>query len=242
MAELTQREWSIAFEVQIGGQAALDVSTRFIEGWCKKEGGGGSPVAGSTNACAYNCLNTEQKWGKSTPCSSTSSHKCNDGSNTCGVQSFANVRDALVATAIVLDNSQYPHLFRALQTGDGKSLGMEQGSTMTSDIVTELGIWAGHRGDAAASTQYAKDVLKAASTVNDIGVWNQIVGGVADIGNAVASATGVAQATTFFTTINGLLADPTRIVKGLIGIVLLLVGLALLIKQLTPGIMKAVGA
>jgi len=68
---------------------------------------------------------------------------------------------------------------------------------------------------------------------------------VGDVGPAM-SQTGPIQAGqeagTFFNTINGLLADPTRIIKGLLGIVLILVGLALLIKQLTPGIAKVVGA
>jgi Peptidase family M23 len=57
-----------------------------------------------------------------------------------------------------------------------------------------------------------------------------------DIGNAL----GISQLGGLAQHVNDLLSDPTRLIKGLIGVVLLLTGLVLLVKQLVPpGVQKA---
>lgn len=134
-ATMTQNQWGIALLRSIGNLSPSIQLQVFMASWGQAEGGGGDLVAGSTNKCRGNMLNTEQRMPGSVSCQKG----CSNVRQNC-VQSYLSNNDGIAANAIALRNGNYPHLLQALVTNDADSLGYNN-HQMTTEIAKELSTW-----------------------------------------------------------------------------------------------------
>jgi hypothetical protein len=213
MQTFNTQQWAIAFLRLQGNLSPHTNTVKFVIGWEEKEGGG------QTNSCQFNALNTMQAGHGGTNCTNI------------GIKSYPTFADGVAANSEALNNGQYGSLRNALATNDENNLGFN-GHAMAANVAGDLSVWvSGKRSPIAVS--YIQDILKLAGeshpTVNQSP--DQLV---KDATNAVVPGAALLNKLT------DLLNNPNRLAKGLIGLVLLLVGLALMIKQLVPpGVTKA---
>jgi hypothetical protein len=171
----------------------------------------------TNNSCRYNFLNTTQPYNGSTNCTAI------------GVQSYNSVNDSIAATAMTLKNGNYPSLLNALATNDERNLGMVAGVPMAGNVAGDLTVWV-HGSRSPIATGYIQGILSAA------GNGNNAVVSVQDQNPDNSQAQGIAN------TLGNTTLNPMTLAKGVIGFIMMLVGLALLVKALTPqGVQQAIG-
>jgi hypothetical protein len=142
-----------------------------------------------------------------------------------GIKSYPTFADGVAANSEALNNGRYPSLRNALATNDENNLGFN-GHPVANNVAGDLTVWVtGSRSPIA--TSYIQDILKLAGESNPT-VNPSPEQLVKNAENAVVPGADL------LNKLSALMNDPTRLVKGLLGIVLLLVGLALMIKQLVP--------
>lgn len=216
MATLTMGEWSRAFCRTLGNMAPSDLIVSFIVAWGRKEGGGGSSVVGSTNNCNGNMLNTCQVMAGSVHCSSVGPSIC--------VQSYRNVNDGIFANAQALKNGRYPSLLHALETNDENSLGFH-GHKMAGNIAGDLSVWVS--GSRTANLGYAAQVATMANAQGpdtSKGTGDSNVPGSSNSSNPLDWIASLFGGPTL-----GWIQNPIRIVKLVVGVLLIGVSLFLLI-------------
>lgn len=203
----------------------------FMVSWAHHEGGS------QTNACQFNVLNTMQTESGSTQCQGTLP----------GIQSYPDAATGEKAQIDALQSGRYPSLLHALTTNDEGNLGFTAPYTMAPDIAGDLSMWvSGKRSP--VQTSYILAIMSGAgipiangeakASQATIDGWGATI-----IGQGVSNqpsnpldalAQGLSGLNTFFTNVNSLFADPTRIIKITGGAVLVIVGLVLLVKALVP--------
>ncbi|SRR6266567_529733 len=213
MQTFDTQQWAVAFLRTLGNLSPHTNTVRFVIGWEQKEGGG------QTNSCQFNALNTMQAGHGGTNCTGI------------GIKSYPTFADGVAANSEALNNGLYGSLRNALATNDENNLGFN-GHPVANNVAGDLSVWVSGKRSPIA-TSYIQDILKLAGesnpTVNPSP--GQLVKNAADA---------VVPGAALLDKLTALLNNPTRLAKGLIGVVLLLVGLALMIKQLVPpGVQKA---
>jgi surface antigen len=216
----------------------------FLVSWAHHEGGS------QTNACQFNVLNTMQSEPGSTQCSGTLP----------GIQSYPDAATGEKAQIDALQNGLYPSLLHALTTNDEGNLGFTAPFTMANDIAGDLSMWvSGKRSP--IQTSYILAIMSGAGISNanvsggnanggagagqaTIDSWGSTVIGQGTVNqpqNPLDALTqGLSGLNTFFTNVNSLFSNPTRIIKIVGGSVLVITGLVLLVKQFVPaGALKA---
>ncbi len=196
-------------------------TTNFVRGWTTVEWG--NP---SAETCAYNLLNTEQAMPGSSSCQSGCSGSC--------VQAFASYPDGITANAQVITGGGYPNLFMALANNDDQALYNASGA-----LVLELGQWAGHSGNAGASADYYNAIVQAAlGADNSSDQFPGASSGVSILGGGGNPLSGLASIGQFFSSLMAI--NPIQVAKAVLGIILIIAGIFLMIKQLTPPEVKQV--
>lgn len=183
---------------------------QFVQAWEIQESGSGNVVG-----CENNPLNTCQETIGSKPCNA--GHGCvqayGDYANQY-VGKGGGEAEGLHATAQALSNGLYPSLVHALRTNDENNLGFN-GHTLAPNIASDLSVWStGTR--TPVNMAYVDAILKLA------GEKNLPSGG--DLGQVNPNAN----------PLNSGAIDWNRIARAGIGTILLLVGMSLLIKTVTP--------
>jgi hypothetical protein len=213
--QITVEQWAISLLQALGNPGGGTDRTRaFVVGWATAEGGA------THNNCQYNFLNTTQPYGGSTQCSSVQGIP---------VQSYNSVDDSIAATAMTIKNGLYPSLSRALETSDDTALGMT-GQPISPGVAGDLTVWAtGKR--TPIDTHYINNILSAAANgdnaVKTVPVGNPDQQQAQGIANQLGNTS----------------LNLPVIAKGAIGFIMILAGLALLIKAITPPqVTQAVGA
>jgi len=213
---LDKKVWAEEFLKQgLGNLNPTSNTIHFVQAWEIHESGAGAVVG-----CDHNPLNCGWNWPGATQCNAI-------------VKKYAAYLDGIRATAANLHNGLYPSLTHALATNDENNLGFN-GHKMAANIAGDLEVWVS--GNREGHLDYVNAILALAGqpSLPSGGDVGQVTpAGVPDT-NPLGSAGSLLD------TLNSLVNNPTRLAKGLIGIVLLLVGLALMIKQLVPpGVQKA---
>lgn len=225
MATLTMAEWSRAFCRTLGNMAPSDLIVSFIVAWGRKEGGGGSSIVGSTNRCNGNMLNTCQLMAGSVHCSSVSSGGC--------VQSYRNVNDGIMANALALKNGRYPSLLHALETNDENNLGFH-GHKMAHNIAGDLSVWVS--GSRTANLGYAASVAAMANAQGPDTSKDTTTGGNGNMPNTGTPLDWITNLLGSGTI--SWINNPIRIVKLVVGVLLIGVSLFLLITPDPVGSVK----
>lgn len=209
----------------------------FMISWAHHEGGS------QTNSCAFNVLNTMQAEPGSVQCSGTLP----------GIQSYPDPATGEKAQVDALQNGRYPSLLHALTTNDEGNLGFSAPFTMASDIAGDLTMWVSGKRSPVA-TSYILAIMSGAGISNaavsggnanggagasqaTIDGWGAtVIGqGTATDNNPLDALTqGLSGLNTFFTNVNSLFSNPTRIIKIAGGATLVIVGLVLLVKAFVP--------
>lgn len=229
----------------------------FMISWCHHEGGS------VTNKCSFNCLNTMQDESGAKQCPNTlpgikaypdgstgikatvdalkngnypsllnalsTGDLINLGFTRRGSPSFANEMAGNVAgdMAVWLSGSrnltnQAQQYIIAIMQGAGISNASIQGGTISGGNGTSQSVIDGW-GNAVIG-QDTTGVTVGGTIQN---VQNDLAGALSGVNN-------------FFTMISGFFSNPMRIVKIVLGVILLIIGLVLLVKEFTPSIAKVV--
>lgn len=215
---IDKKAWAEELLKSLGNSNPSANTIKFVQAWAIHESGAGAVVT-----CDHNPLNTTQRGA------GVDSVNC----NSVGVQSFTNpstgYTDGLHATDAVLHNGLYPSLLHALSTNDENGLGFN-GHSMAANIQSDLSVWAtGQRTPINAS--YANAILQIAGEKNIPSGGD--LGNVTEANPTINPGAALDQINSVFGQLSGLFSNPTRIAKGVLGGVLILVGVILGIKQLT---------
>lgn len=157
--------------------------------------------------------------------------------NSVGVQFFCNYKDGIEANAQVLKGGGYPNLLKALTNADKPALGINSTAFgprygfVEAPIVGDINKW---------GTGHAQQIAQLATD-------NQAVNGSGDTfpgdantytnPNSVGAVQQniVGNVNSFFGNLNTLFSNPTRIGKGFIGVLLLIIGAVLGLNILSGG-------
>ncbi len=209
--KLDKIKWAHDFAARIGNLHPLDNILFFIMGWEAHESGQADSVG-----CDYNPLNVAgHNAGEPQPCG-----HCN-----AIVNNYCSYEDGLQASAKRLKGALYPSLAHALITNDENNLGFNN-HPMAHNVAGDLTMWVhGYREPIA--TDYIKAIMGNAVSISggpgskDVPDQPQGIDALTAIGNV-------------FTTLSNLMSNPTRLAKGAIGLVLVIVGITMMVKQLVP--------
>jgi len=214
----TRSTWCIDFLSAAGiGSPDADI-VQWVVAWTKFETVSNTP--------GFNLLNTTQK-----------GYPGAFSVNSVGVQFFCNYKDGIEANAQVLKGGGYPHLLTALTNADKPALGINSTAFgprygfVEAPIVGDINKW---------GTGHAQQIAQLATD-------NQSLNGAGDTfpgdANTYTNPSSVGAAETnvvgnvnsFFGNLNTLFSNPTRIGKGAIGVLLIIVGAVLALNILSGG-------
>lgn len=208
----------------------------FMISWGHNEGGS------QTNACHFNVLNTMQDETGATQCPGTLP----------GIKVYPDNPTGLKATVDALNNGRYGALVHALTTNDEGNLGLTHGLPMAANIAADLSVWVS--GSSALKEDYVLNILQNAgvsdafivggtksrgqgvsqeqidkwgSTVIGLGPSNQPPNPLDQIGQAFSNVN------TFFGNLVSFFTNPLRLVKIVLGSLLIVVGGYLFVKEIS---------
>lgn len=218
----------------------------FMIAWGRQEGGS------QTNACHFNVLNTMQDESGATQCPGTLP----------GIKSYPDSATGEKGQIDALQNGNYKSLLQALVNNDELNLGFTQRGApsfahqMSNAIASDLSVWVHGTRNVIGAQSYILAIMQNAgisnavieggtaqggkgATQTEITTWGQtVIGqGVVQSNNPLDAFSSI---NSFFGGLNNLMSDPTRLIKGALGLVLIITGLVLLVRQVSPSIIKAV--
>lgn len=209
------------------GQGPSAAIRNFMIGWAHVEGGS------QTNACHFNILNTMQDESGAVQCQGTLP----------GIKAYPDAATGEKAQVDALQNGNYKSLLHALTTNDEGNLGLATNSgfahQMAGNVAGDLSVWvSGKRSPLAQS--YILSILESAGVSNPSIQGGNQNGGTgatqAEIDGWAATVIGVG-ATGGGSSISG-----QQVVKIAGGALMILAGVALLIKSLGAGaVQKVIG-
>lgn len=234
-------------DISSGSQSFPQEVHNFMIGWAQQEGGG------ITNSAKFNPLNTKRVETGSV-----------DAGH--GIQAYPDDGTGITATKDALLNGLYPNLVHALSTGDLQGLGFQarnNAHAMSSNIASELMIW--NYGSSnllnADDENYILNIMQLSGISNASIIGGNIesnksgqsqagidaygnrslgpdTSGVTVGGAATNAANQFSGINNFFTQLSGFFSNPVRLIKIMLGAILIATGIILLIKELVPGSVK----
>lgn len=198
------------------GQGPSNNIINFMISWAHQEGGS------QTNACKFNIMNTMQEEAGSIQCQGAMP----------GIQSYQDSTTGEKALTDALSNGSYPSLLNALSTNDENNLGFN-GHNIASNIAGDLSMWSTGKRSPINQQYVSSIVSNSHKDQSQIDQWgNAVIGtGTATDNNPLDALNSIGQ---FFGQLGNFFSNPTRIIKILLGAVLLIAGLYLMIKELLP--------
>lgn len=245
-ATLDQLRSSQGISNLLGAQPSQNVKN-FMVAWSHVEGGS------QTNACHFNPLNTMQDENGASQCQGAMP----------GIKAYPDSQTGTNATLDALANGNYGALLNALVTNDEANLGF-LGHPMAQNVAEDLSVWvAGRRnpiksayifnimadaGISHASISGVKTVSGIPGAQQDqINSWRDVVIGqgaapqdaAPTFQNPLGDLSGL---NNFFSALQNFFSNPVRLIKILGGAAIVIAGIVLLIKSLTPGVSIGVKA
>ena len=214
---LNQYQWAVDFLKTIGNINPTDDTIAFVVAWEKAEG----------TSATFNPLATTQYMPGST------------NFNSVGVKNYASYADGLTANAFVLRNGLYPSLLHALMTNDENNLGFHSHS-IANNIAGDLSVWvSGQR--VPINSNYVGNIWSISSGKGDTTTGTSPVSTQSQTANSLApNIAALNSIGDFFSMLGSLISNPTRLLKGAIGSLLIVIGVVMMVQQFAPGLSKAV--
>lgn len=235
---------NIAAGISNGAFGQSPNTLNFLLAWAHQEGGA------VTNQCKFNPLNTMQD--------ETGAVQCQGAMP--GIKSYPDNGTGLKGTVDALLSGHYPSLVNAISTSDENHLGFNSQNIMAANVAEDLSTWLSGKRQPIKSDYIFKIMAQAGispqriegvSAVGRIGAssqadrdkWGQVdlgldtsgqtVGGVQDqIANQLKSFSN------FFSGLTSFFSDPIRVIKIIIGFILIVIGATLLVKEMIPPTLK----
>ncbi len=217
---LDKNAWAQELCKQLGNANPSANTVKFVQAWEIHESG-----SGPTIGCSNNPLNTCQETLGSKPCNPPHCVQMYEDFANQYVGTGGGEKEGLVATALALNNGLYPSLLHALKTNDENNLGFN-GHVIAPNIASDLSVWVSGRS-IPIDWGYVNAILKLAgqATLPSGGDIGQVV--------PVGTTTGTSQ--------TGPYSGMVRIGIGVLGLLMMLAGATLMLKELTPApVVKAV--
>ena len=207
---LDKNVWAQELLKTLGNASPSANTIKFVQAWEIHESGSGASIG-----CDNNPLNTCQETIGSTPCNPGSGCvQSYDDTKNQYVGQGGGYREGLNATAQALNNGLYPSLLHALRFNDENNLGFN-GGLIAPNVASDLSVWGtGQRTPINYTYVNAIVQLAGQASLPSGGDLGQVGPG----GNPVAAI------------------DWNRVAKAGIGTIVLLAGVSLLIKTLSPSV------
>jgi hypothetical protein len=201
----------------------LGGTVSFVTGWLHAENSGSINGDNMCVSTAYNPLGYEDVSGKFVAFPSLQA----------GAQA--------VATRLQHGNPAYAAFAHALATDDLINLAMAPGADgsykMANNVALGLAMWVHGNTDVAGAQGYINNILKAAGQAHEVTIGD-LVGGNINSPSGQFNTDPLASIGNLFTTISNLMSNPTRLIKGVIGLVLFMFGIGMAVHAFAPESLK----